>query len=761
MTRCLRFALVSILLLALITSVPRSILACGPFTLEAIFVFSVHPEYPLSEFARGELGIIHSTYARSYLVVAYRHLSGAGFNQNEQKALADFWKERIDFTWELGEQQWIEKWNAARAKVPDFNSPAKIDVYRNREKPNEYETFLNCQKDAFSTATQTLEEKIKKLGADNSEVKQWLEAQDQVFANCSEGKHIPPALGPDSQGRADRDYQIAAASFYAGDFDAARKAFSSIAADANSPWRDRAPYLEARALVRKASLGSPDEKKASLTAAEEQLKKILSDRKLATQHAAAEKLMSVVQLRLRPESRLNELARSLLARNRDANLRQDLWDYTFLLDQFFGEAEADKKDNPSPAILAEDLTDWITTFSEIGRTEAVNHSIEKWQETGSLPWLVAALSKIDNGNEKTGELVAHALKVAIDSPAYPTVLYHVVRLDIQAGRNDQARSRLDETLAKHRASLNRSTLNVLLNLRMALASNLEDFLTYAQQEPAGLSWNDDGREVPAQGDDLQEEKRSLQGQKFFDHDGAQTLNQRIPVTLLKQAAQSKVLPANLRRDVSQAAWLRAVLLGDYRTADQLTPTLNELVPTIAPLLEGFTSASQPDAKKFAALYAWLKFPGLEPVVDLGIGRETPLGQQDVYRDNWWCGSAFTSTPSETNENQDKPQPPPVIDPSRFPVFLTRAQRATAAKEYSTLTALGPAPNYLCREVVQWGTANPDDPRVPEALHLAVKSTRYGCSNKDTGRWSKAAFDLLHKRYPASSWAKQTPYWFKD
>jgi hypothetical protein len=222
-----------------------------------------------------------------------------------------------------------------------------------------------------------------------------------------------------------------------------------------------------------------------------------------------------------------------------------------------------------------------------------------------------------------------------------------------------------------------------------------------------------------------------------------------------------VLPPNLRRDVTQAAWLRSVLLGDYRTADELTPTLNELVPAMSPLLESFTSAAQPDAKKFAALYTWLKFPGLEPIVDTGIGRESPLEQQDEYRDNWWCRSAFYATATSDTENPDKPEPSPLIDPSRFPVFLTRAQRAAAAKEYSMLIALGPAPNYLARQVVQWGTANPDDPHVPEALHLAVKTTRYGCTNKDTGRWSKAAFDLLHKQYPRSTWAKQTPYWFKD
>ena len=95
------------------------------------------------------------------------------------------------------------------------------------------------------------------------------------------------------------------------------------------------------------------------------------------------------------------------------------------------------------------------------------------------------------------------------------------------------------------------------------------------------------------------------------------------------------------------------------------------------------------------------------------------------------------------------------------LFLTDSQRATAEKQYARLTAFGAAPNYISQQVIQWATKNPADPRVPEALHLAVKSTRYGCSDKQTGRWSKAAYDLLHKQYPKSVWAKRTPYWFKD
>jgi len=41
----------------------------------------------------------------------------------------------------------------------------------------------------------------------------------------------------------------------------------------------------------------------------------------------------------------------------------------------------------------------------------------------------------------------------------------------------------------------------------------------------------------------------------------------------------------------------------------------------------------------------------------------------------------------------------------------------------------------------------------------VRATRYGCTDKETVNYSKAAFDLLHKRYPNSEWTKKTPYYF--
>ena len=71
--------------------------------------------------------------------------------------------------------------------------------------------------------------------------------------------------------------------------------------------------------------------------------------------------------------------------------------------------------------------------------------------------------------------------------------------------------------------------------------------------------------------------------------------------------------------------------------------------------------------------------------------------------------------------------------------------------------LPPAPEYLASQTVEWVRNNPNDPRAPEALHLAVHAVRYGCGAAKGA--SKAAFQLLHEKYPESGWAKKTKYWY--
>jgi hypothetical protein len=744
------------LLLALLLFNSTTALACGPISLEAIFVFTVHPGYPLDRFAAGSLGVVQPTYARSYLYVAYRHLSGSSFTAEEQKALTQLWKERLDYQLSAGDEEWTKRWLEARQKVVS-QDPAPISVYRSREQPNEYESYVNCQQDSFDTAIATLNDRIAKFGAQSEPVRTWLEAQDQVFSNCGGGSVIPAQLPADADAlmRADRAYQIAAAHFYAGNFDDARKGFETIAADANSPWQRNAVYLVARALARKASLGPPEQRDESLRQAEAQFQKILADKNLASLHAASTRLLNLVRLRLDPAKRLKELAQTLTTKTPNANLKQDLTDYTVLLDSYLEKDETD----PAQATIPKgaDLSDWIATFQDSSET-AREHALAKWQASRSMPWLIAALTAIDGKHAKANELTSEALKVRNSSAAFASARFHAIRLLMDMNRTADARPLLDQALTTERAQFDESALNLLIGQRMLLATSLAEFLRDATRIPATLSYDDDGREIPAEESWLGEPNKDKRGKPFFDVDAAHAFNEQFPLSVLKEAVKSNALPAGPRGDLAQATWLRAALLGDTKTADELAPILAKLLPEAAELLIKYLSTTEAEEKKFAAIYAWLKTPGLEPVVDTGLGREAPLHQQDVYRDNWWCGSSYVPTTPE--ENREVVQFTATTT-APAPRFLSAAEVAQGEREAQSLRTLGAAPNYISREVIQWANSHPTDPRVPEALHLAVRTTRYGCTDKESPRWSKAAFDVLHRKYPTSTWAKKTPYWFKD
>jgi len=209
--------------------------------------------------------------------------------------------------------------------------------------------------------------------------------------------------------------------------------------------------------------------------------------------------------------------------------------------------------------------------------------------------------------------------------------------------------------------------------------------------------------------------------------------------------------------VAQAAFTRAALLDDREPALAAAKLLAKAYPETRSFLVAYETAATSEARRFAAAYLSLKFPGLRPYVIAGVGRTTELKEIDSYRDNYWCAEPPTSMSGAAwqGEDEDKSRVAPIVPPE----FL-KASRALAAKEVAALQALGTAPNYFCRIAIEWADKNPNDVRSPEALHLAVRSTRYGCTDKETGRWSKAAFDLLHRRYPNTTWAKNTKYWFK-
>jgi len=460
-------------------------------------------------------------------------------------------------------------------------------------------------------------------------------------------------------------------------------------------------------------------------------------------------------VRLHPEEKVHELRHAIVKKDASQDFRQSVWDYTVLLDKLIGEDSEGKKPQIPAGLGSDDLTDWIIAI-ESDTPDVAAHSNQRWGQTKSLPWLVAATINAGGKDAKLNELLTAAAAVNPSSPAFATLTFHRIRLLKEANRMEEARAVLDKTLAGDRRQLSVSAVNLFLSQRMMLAQNLDEFLQSAQREAAGFSDDNDGREIPME---PKEAAQTVGDAKFFfDLDAANIFNKAMPVAVMMDAVRPKTLPPNLRKDVAQAAFVRAALLDDRETAMHAAALLQDIYPQMKEFLTAYQRATTPDARRFAAGFLSLKFPGVRPFVSAGIGRTTAIDDVDSYRDNYWCTEP--PTPQLGAPSDEDPQEQNKKRPVVAPEFL-KASQSLAARQFGALQALGTGPNYLSRMAIDWTEKNPNDPRSPEALHLAVRSTRYGCTDKDTGRWSKAAFDLLHRRYPNTTWAKNTKYWFKE
>ena len=316
-----------------------SIFPCGPAYITPIFDYTSAPENPYENFAAGKIGILKPTYHRSVLFAAYRYFNGGTFSASEQKALVEVWnadfnnKEYIDDNVAEAVKTWVE----ARKSVIEKEEKTP-EIYVEREYGG-YDFFPNCTKSAFETATETLKSRSASYGSDNRDVKDWLAAQDKVFTNCSSGKQIPDAVNPAMPEwlQKDRAYQMAAASFYSLDYAEAKRRFAEIAQDFQSPWQETADYLVARTLIRQASLSKNEQASNRFYfEAEDYLYRLsVSGNKYAD---SAERLLGLVKYRLHPEQRVRELAQRLSYQSGGENFRQELIDYTWLLDKFEKEA---------------------------------------------------------------------------------------------------------------------------------------------------------------------------------------------------------------------------------------------------------------------------------------------------------------------------------------------------------------------------------------------------------------------------------------
>ncbi|HET9401665.1 MAG TPA: hypothetical protein VFO34_12015 [Candidatus Acidoferrales bacterium] len=767
-TRKLIFAAAAALILFGVFSPPLKMDACS-IDVGPAFIIRTRPDFPVKNYLAGQLGVIQPTYYRMYLVVAYRYLSGAPLTSTERKILHDAWEPERKSEEEIvragAHVDPVTLWLNARKTILG-DSPAQrlwemdgLGVATWRKFGDSNINFYNCLPDSFNAAVIRLRTYIDQFGATSSEAQEWARAQDQVFENCApnpmyghQGPVIPSEEPADAAQmmRADRQYQIAAANFYAGNFADAKRQFDQIAADGNSPWRGIAPLLAGRAVLREATIndgkeGTDDE---GLADAEAIFRRVVADPSRTEYRAAAQRLVNFAEVRLHPDDELKRLASKLS--KEDGEFNQDLTDYTALMDRVpYKEKQNSARD---------DMTDWIFSF-QAGDASIHAHAVAKWKETGSNAWFATALATANAKSDAIEELLAAARKVKSDSPLYSLATFHRLRLEYDSGQRASARPEIN-ALLKDNGKFPPSTINLLKALRMRMATELGDFLTYAPRQATATEI--DG--APEPWDPKEFWRGEQQSDVMFDQDGAYVINRMLPLSMLTRAAEDASVPKALRPQLAIAAWARAVILADEARASAMARLCEELAPEMKPALEDTEGAPVGEARKYAAVFLMLHFPGVQIEVRSGSFRANHESEIDSFRDNWW--GAETESPNYYGAKpgtigNGSPLTSVYPDQKIHPAdFLSADEVAAAESEWKKVSA-GPAPNYFGSVVLNWAKQHSDDVHLPEALHLVVRATRYGNGNKETGAISKAAFELLHRKFPESEWAKRTPYWFNN
>ena len=361
-------------------------------------------------------------------------------------------------------------------------------------------------------------------------------------------------------------------------------------------------------------------------------------------------------------------------------------------------------------------------------------------------------------------------KITRSDHAYPTIIYHLVRLKMAMGEVVEARKILNRVIAEDAPSMPISAQNQFLEKRAQLARGMNDFLKASQHKPVAFyrygsiatvrellevekeswdpKWSNHTREQHEE--EAEKEFKDLlpwDDRFIFDARTVDILNWHFSVASLIEAARNPNLPDYLQRNLMLAGWTRAIVLRNDKAALEIAPDVLQLAPELGPEFGPYMKAETLKERRQSALYVLLKHAGLSPYLIEGLPEFPTNEELDYYLEtSWWCPLDLTDY---TDEGKEFPRAIPK------PSFLSPVELETARRERVAMLALGDAKSYLGKQVLEWARTSPSDPRLPEALFIAVKaneSYKYGCDSWNFDEVTRnKALSLLRKRFPLSPW----------
>ena len=730
--------------------------ASGNFGLNTtMFRAWTAPDIALERFQAGELGVIQPGMRRIYLYTAWRALSlgpRVATAPGTQGGLA-----RADGS------AFGDGWSQPAATDPVLEQRLAGILHLAADDP-QVRVIFACAPAATGYAASVFQAASGRPDTTPARLAAWLLDQQKIGIACQVaddaryvyGPEKPPVLaGPKPLAATEplywrqlNEYQRAAWAFQAGHYAASTPLFDRIGATPAHPMHALGAYLALRAEVRRAvapavDADDPARREQQARALERRGAVILADAALAAMHEPTRALLRSMRVRLTPDTRLDELNRDLGDAAADPFALDRLGDWSVLVTAAKPEAVAALR-------ASHDFIDWIETVrgcsgvaSSPDCEPAGAHALARWRATGARPWLVAALML---PQASVPELIQAGLALPPDDPAYVTVRYHIARLYRLDGKAHAALALADGVLQR---TLSPGTRNLLRQERFAVATSVPDAARYLLR--TNVDYARSAARFAQPGAPVPDTARET----MLDADGLLWLNLGLPVADLIALARAPALPPSLRANIAGAAWIRAALIDDVKAGRAAGAVLAQLAPLTAAAVARHARAAARVERRHIVL---------AEAVRAGLSAQLTMDPQPVRlvtaadaTASAWCDFK-TGDPAAGPDFDHKAEAAAFA--WRRPPLPDTGSAGQRRAELAHLGALKTATGVVGDDVLAWAASHPDDPQLPWLLHVVVMSTRGGCVDPDAATLSRKAWNLLHKRYPGSEWARKTPYFYK-
>jgi hypothetical protein len=263
----------------------------------------------------------------------------------------------------------------------------------------------------------------------------------------------------------------------------------------------------------------------------------------------------------------------------------------------------------------------------------------------------------------------------------------------------------------------------------------------------------------------------------------------LPAKTLWALSEDTAFNVQDRALFARAAWTRDYGLVRRVDGDKLA-ALHELNPEIKAVWEKVKADYPEISPRNQRLLTILRSPAHNILVAMPSGWNVESIKPESFTEidgwnpndkNWWCAfepdRQLQALRKQADDTLGMPEESgfvmrylgDVFDPELRAELATKRDgvlkghpmvKAVNWKEIRALTQMDQAPKRLTESAIRWAKNSRGKDGAAEALALAVKTTRYGCSwHGGHERYSKAAQQLLVRKFDGTPWQQQTPYWF--